>query len=223
MERYARNIGTLTPEENELLRTKRAAIVGCGGLGGYILKCWAGWEVGHLTVIDGDVFAPSNLNRQLLSDTGNIGSSKVLAAAERMKLVNPDIAVTPVAAVLDEDNALELLRNHDVVMDALDNIPSRLAAGPAQPPQIPLGPRRHPRLGGQGGTILPGMTPWKGFTRARNFRRTCGPSNPPSSFTPALVAALQVAEAVKLLTGRGTLPSGGTLLPVDRSRTTNTG
>lgn len=214
MERYARNIGTLTPEENELLRTKRAAIVGCGGLGGYILEMLGRLGVGHLTVIDGDVFAPSNLNRQLLSDTGNIGSSKVLAAAERMKLVNPDIAVTPVAAVLDEDNALALLRNHDVVMDALDNIPSRLAIARACAAlQIPLVHGAIHAWYGQVATILPGDDTMERIYQSPEFQKNLRPSNP--SFTPALVAALQVAEAVKLLTGRGTLLSGGTLLLVD--------
>ena len=74
--RYERNIGAITEAEQELLLKKRAAIVGCGGLGGYIAEFLARLGLGHLTLIDGDAFTVSNLNRQILSLETNLGQNK---------------------------------------------------------------------------------------------------------------------------------------------------
>ena len=84
--------------------------------------------------VDGDVFEPSNLNRQLLSQVPLLGVSKAKAVAEHIARVNPDVLVEAAECYLTEDNAAELLAGCDVVMDALDNIPSRkiLAAACAE-------------------------------------------------------------------------------------------
>lgn len=214
MERYARNLGTISPAENELLKAKRVAVVGCGGLGGYIFEMLGRIGVGHITVIDGDVFTPTNLNRQLLSDTEKIGQSKVQSAVARMKLVNPDISVTPVAQWLDEANAQELLRNHHLVMDALDNIPTRLVVAKACTSlKIPLVHGAIHSWYGQVATIMPGDNTMERIYQNPEFQKRDRPSTP--SFTPALVAALQVAEAIKLLINRGKPLCQGNLLLVD--------
>ena len=74
--RYARNIPALTEEECALLRQKRVLVVGCGGLGGHIIDQLCRIGVGIIRAVDGDVFEPTNLNRQLLSDVLRLGISK---------------------------------------------------------------------------------------------------------------------------------------------------
>ena len=93
MDRYSRNMEMLTLEENISLRSKKIAVIGCGGLGGYIIEMLARLGVGTLAVADGDVFEESNLNRQLLSDTGVIGKNKALQAKIRISTINPDTDV----------------------------------------------------------------------------------------------------------------------------------
>lgn len=214
MERYLRNIGTLSPAENELLKTKRAAIVGCGGLGGYVFEMLGRIGVGHITVLDGDVFTTTNLNRQILSAPKKIGRSKVRSAVERMKLVNPEIVVTPIEKMLDEGNAQDLLRGHDIIIEALDNIASRLVVAKAcNALKIPLVHGAIHSWYGQVATIMPGENTMDRIYQSPKFQREDRPSAP--SFTPALVAALQVAEAVKLLINRGARLGEGTMLLVD--------
>ena len=75
-DRYARNIPALTEAECLTLRTKRVLVAGCGGLGGHIIDQLARIGVGQLRVVDGDVFEPSDLNRQLLSSVPVLGISK---------------------------------------------------------------------------------------------------------------------------------------------------
>ncbi len=122
--RYIRNEQMLSHEENLSLRKRKVAVVGCGGLGGHIIEMLARLGIGHLTLIDGDVFEPSNLNRQLLSLPDNLGKAKTAVAAERVSTVNPDLEVTTHQAFLTQDNARDLLQGHDVICDALDNISS---------------------------------------------------------------------------------------------------
>ncbi len=124
--RYLKNENMLSREENLSLREKKVIVVGCGGLGGHIIEQLARLGVGHITAIDGDVFDESNLNRQLLSNVDNMGKSKALTAKEHIKKVNPDVEVNAVQIFLDENNAEELIRDHDVICDALDNLSTRM-------------------------------------------------------------------------------------------------
>ena len=82
-ERYIRNLGALTEQECARLRTKTVFVAGCGGLGGYLIEMLLRLGVGAIRAADGDVFEASNLNRQLLSSTRNLGRSKAAAAANR--------------------------------------------------------------------------------------------------------------------------------------------
>lgn len=215
MERYARNMHTLSPEENEALRKRGVVVVGCGGLGGYVIEMLGRLGVGCLSVIDGDCFDESNLNRQILADTGNLGNPKAMAAKKRMNLVNPEIKVNAVIRQLSKDNALSLVKGHDVAVDALDNVGSRLILAEAcRELKIPLVHGAIAGWYGQAATILPGENTMERLCRQgqeRGIEARLG--NP--SFTPALIAAIQVSEVVKLLIGRGDLLSGGKILFVD--------
>lgn len=198
-QRYARNIPALTVAECEILKQKSVLVVGCGGLGGHIIDQLARIGVGAIRAIDGDVFEPSNLNRQLLSDMNFLGVSKAKAAADHIARVNPDVTMDAVEAFLTEDNASELLTGCDIVMDALDNIQSRkilsFACETANVPYV------YGAISGwvaQAAVSLPGdhlvdrLYPEGTEVRDKSVL----------SFTPALCASMQTALCVRLLTGR---------------------
>ena len=83
MDRYSRNMLALSKEENKSLRDKKVCVIGCGGLGGYIIEMLGRLGIGTIVAVDGDVFEISNLNRQLLSDVTNLGLNKATQAQKR--------------------------------------------------------------------------------------------------------------------------------------------
>ena len=197
--RYQRNIPALTEAECLLLQNKRVLVVGCGGLGGHIIDLLARIGVGSLRVVDGDVFEETNLNRQLLSRMPLLGVSKARTAAEHVAGVNPDTAVEAVSAFLTEDNVRSLIAGCDIVMDALDNIPSRrILAAACEAADIPYIYGAIQGWVAQAAVSLPGdRLIEKLFPREVVIR-----DKSVLSFTPALCASLQTALCVKLLTGR---------------------
>jgi molybdopterin/thiamine biosynthesis adenylyltransferase len=201
--RYARNMKALTPEENQKLKDSRVCIAGCGALGEYVFEMLGRIGVANLTIIDFDTFNTSNLNRQIYATVENLGCSKVEEAKKRMAQVNPDIKVNAIQSRISSDNALSLLRGHQVVVDALDNPASKIILQEkAAELQIPLVHGAISGWLGQVATILPGDTALKAiYPRGIEVNETAG--NP--SFTPALVAAIQVSQVIKLLIGRGEL------------------
>lgn len=205
MERYARSLGTLSMDEIETLKTSRVAVVGCGGLGGYVLEMLGRMGIGNLTAIDGDVFEESNLNRQLLAEDRLVGTPKCLAAQARMVAVNPEVKVRPLQEWLTASNGRELLQGHDVIVDALDSIGARKIL---QEVAEQLGtPLVHGAIGGWYGqvtVILPGdrtLDRLYGTGQQKGVEARLG--NP--SFTPGLIASIQTSEVIKLLIGRGEL------------------
>lgn len=197
--RYARNIPALTRAECEVLRQKRILVVGCGGLGGHIIDQLARIGVGFLRVVDGDVFEASNLNRQLLSSVPLLGVSKAKAAADHIARVNPDVAVEAAEAFLSESNAESLLENCDIVMDALDNIPSRrILAAACEKAYIPYiygaiqGWVAQAAISMPGDRLIDKLYPEEIEITDKSVL----------SFTPALCASMQVSLCIKLLLGR---------------------
>ncbi len=198
-ERYIRNIPALTPDEQQLFKTKHVLVAGCGGLGGYILEFLLRLGVGKITAVDSDVFDISNLNRQLLAEVPLLGTQKTDAAAARAAAVNPDVVFHTVCTRISESNASTLIADCDVVIDALDNIEGRkylfAACSKAGIPFI------HGAIGGwnvQAAICMP----------KDSILDTLYPSGvqltTPSvlSFTPALCAALQVSLCTQLLCGK---------------------
>ena len=197
--RYARNIPALTREECLLLQEKRILVVGCGGLGGHIIDQLSRIGVGTLRVCDGDVFEPSNLNRQLLSRLPLLGVSKAKAAAEHIAKVNPDVKVEAVETFMTRKTVHSLIEDCDIVLDALDNIPSRrLLAAACSEVGIPYvygaiaGWVAQCAVSMPGDNLIGKLFPQEVEIRDKSVL----------SFTPALCAAMQVSLCVKLLVGR---------------------
>jgi molybdopterin/thiamine biosynthesis adenylyltransferase len=195
-ERYERNIGVLAEAEQELLETKRAAIVGCGGLGCYVAEHLARFGLGHLTLIDGDSFAASNLNRQLNSLETNLGKNKASETRKRLLNVRSDLSMDVLEVFLNEENAGKLLNGHDVIIDALDNVKTRmLIEKTADKLGIPLVHGAVKGWDAQVCVVFPGD-----FILSKLYP-TGGESKKPSviSVTPAFCASLQAAETIKVL------------------------
>lgn len=204
--RYQRNRQTISVSDQLTLHHSRVAVIGCGGLGGYIIEELARLGVGQLVVIDHDHFEEHNLNRQILSSVDGLGIAKVEAAWARVKTINPAVTVRPYQQLFSADSGTALLAGCLVAADAVDNIASRkeLAAA-CHKIGIPL---VHGAIGGWYGqisTILPEEDPnFKLFGNSsdrQGIEQQLG--NP--SFTPALVASIQVAEICKLLLKKGDL------------------
>lgn len=201
--RYTPNIPALSQDECESLVDKSVCVVGCGGLGGYVAELLARVGVGHLTLVDPDVFQEGNLNRQLFATERNLGTHKVEAAAERISAVNFSVEVRAIPEYINENNAAGLLFGHDVAVDALDNISPRfLLAKHCRDLSIPL---VHGAIGGwygQVSTILPGDDTLELLYQG-DWKETDGPDAGSLSFSAAATAAIQCSEVVKLLTGKG--------------------
>lgn len=197
--RYIRNIPALTEQECALLRTKRVAVIGCGGLGGYLIEYLARIGFGTIRAVDGDVFEETNLNRQLLSEPSVIGRSKAEAAAARIRAVNPEIVVEAIPCFLNKANAAALISGCDAVLDALDNISARktLAKACAEA-GIPYVYGAISGWVAQAGFSMPG----DGMLDILYPEGTQIRDKSVLSFTPGLCASMQTALCVKWLTGR---------------------
>lgn len=212
--RYMRNHSAITESDQFILQKKRVLVAGCGGLGGYVIECLGRLGVGHMVVVDGDVFNETNLNRQLLSSHMNLGKPKVLAAQQRMQAINPLVKVDAHQVMLTEFNVPDLMKGCDLVVDALDNIPSRMVLlKAAREMNIPL---VHGAIAGWYGQVYivrPGDKElemlYKGSPSDKGVEVDLGTL----AFTASLVASMQAAEAVKLLLGVGTPIEG--LLQID--------
>ena len=203
--RYQRNMNTFSPAENASFKGFRICVVGCGGLGGYVIEMLGRLGIGHMTVVDGDVFDESNLNRQILSTEKLIGKEKALVAEARMKEVNGEVKITPIVAFLKEDNCRDLLKGHHLVVDALDNMSSRkILAKACGELGIPLVHGAIAGWYGQVSTIMPGDNTMERLYRGEDKEGIEVELGNPS-FTPALVASIQVAEVTKVLLGKGEL------------------
>lgn len=202
-ERYIRNLGALTESECLLLREKKVFVAGCGGLGGHIIDMLLRVGVGSIAAADGDVFEESNLNRQLLSRTDVIGASKAETARAHAAAVNPELRFTAYSEFVTEENASEMLRGCDAVVDALDNIPARrLLKGECDRQGIPYIYGAITGWTAQAAVSLPG----DGFIDMIYPVDAGVKSKSSLSFTPALCASLQSALCVKLLCGREVQP-----------------
>jgi len=206
--RYERNIGTIGIEGQLALLGSCVGVCGLGGLGGYIVESLARYGVGHLILVDGDVFDENNLNRQVLCSEADLGRPKADVAADRAAAINSSLLVEAHHRFAALGDIPEIFAHADLVVDALDNVSSRLdlEEGCAR-----LGiPMIHGAIAGDSGqvmTIFPGDPGLKAIYSSGGERGVeILEGNPP--VTPALVASLQAREAVKVICGGETLRNG---------------
>jgi molybdopterin-synthase adenylyltransferase len=133
IERYSRQIilrGVGGPGQNKL-KAARVLAIGAGGLGSPALQYLAGAGVGTLGIVDDDRVALSNLHRQLLHSTEDIGGLKVDSAAAAIAHINPHVGVEKIERRIDDANAREIVAAYDLVLDGSDNFATRYAVSDA--------------------------------------------------------------------------------------------
>ena len=207
--RYERQI--LYPDLGEKgqkrLKQSQVVVAGLGGLGcsaSLYLTC-AG--VGHVTLIDCDRVELSNLNRQVLHYEEDIGEKKPFSAAQKLAKLNSSIEVIPVFKKITAQNASKIIKGANLVIDGMDNFKTRFIVNKACVAEgIPFIHGGVHGLFGEVTTILPGRTPCLACIFPEVPQRKV--SLPVFGVTPALIAILQVTEAIKLLAGFGSLLTG---------------
>lgn len=198
-ERYIRNIPAISGSDCALLREKRVLVVGCGGLGGYLAELMLRLGVGTVRVADGDSFEASNLNRQILSETSNIGQNKAEAAAERAGRIDPCARVEVFACHMNEENVHELISGCDAVLDGLDNsVSRRILAKACSDSGIPYVFGAVDGWTAQAAVSMPG----DGLIDSLYPEGVDIKGKSALCFTPALCASVQAALCTKLLLGR---------------------
>jgi sulfur-carrier protein adenylyltransferase/sulfurtransferase len=222
-ERYRRHLilPELGLEGQQALLASRVLLIGAGGLGCPLAQYLAAAGVGTLGIVDFDRVDASNLHRQVLYGTADVGRPKVEVAAERVAAMNPDVKLELHPVQLTSANALELFAEYDVIVDGTDNFPTRYLANDAC---VLLGkPNVHGsifRFDGQVSVF---------DARHGPCYRCLYPEPPPPGAVPScaeggvlgvlpgLVALIQATEAIKLITGIGDSLTGR-LLRVDALR-----
>jgi len=203
-ERYQRSIGILGAAGQKKLLASCVGVVGAGGLGGFALELLARMGVGKLIVVDSDSFTESNLNRQLYATEKNLQEPKAEAAVKRIGEVNGAAEVEAYNLRGDASNLPGIFRDSNLVLDCLDNLPSRFAL---EKVCSELGVIMvHGAIAGflgQLAVIRPGKPllsaiygPDAGGAEKGIEVRVGNPA-----FTPAMLASYQVGEAVKILAG----------------------
>ncbi len=206
--RYARQVvmPQVGQEGQERLRTSSVLVVGAGGLGSPILLYLAAAGVGVLGIADDDKVAWSNLNRQILYTTEDVGRSKALTAVQRVRALNPAVKAIPHEVRVLRENGLPLVQQYDLVVEASDNLETKslmnelcVTAG------IPLVWGAVARLEGQMGVYLPGQA-----CRACVFPEVPDKDTYPSpaelgvlGAAAGVMGALEAVEALKVLLEAG--------------------
>jgi len=205
--RYARNRELISPARQAALQQTHVAVVGLGGLGGAAVEILARIGIGALTLIDGDCFEETNLNRQILCTEENLGRPKAEVAAARVAQINPTVSVRCIAAYLDSDRADAMLAGAQLVMDCLDNLPARFVLqDAARRLKIPLVSAAVAGASGQVTVIEPGDQGLEAIygpaqsvpERGAEIRLGVLP------YTVIALASLACSEVLKILLNTGT-------------------
>ena len=223
LQRYHRHlilpdIGT---QGQERLKAARVLLIGAGGLGSPAALYLAAAGVGRLGIVDADVVEMSNLQRQVLHGTRDVGRAKVLSAAARLRDLNPHVEIATLHTRITSANALEIMRDYDLVVDGSDNFPTRYLVNDACVLlAMPLVYGSVIRFEGQASVFATKDGPCYRCL----FPVPPAPGSVPDcaeggvfGVLPGLLGVIQATEAIKLITGAGE-PLIGRLLLVDALR-----
>ncbi|MXX20193.1 MAG: 4-methyl-5(B-hydroxyethyl)-thiazole monophosphate biosynthesis protein [Cenarchaeum sp. SB0661_bin_35] len=207
LDRYSRQV--MLPHigyEGQLkLRNAKVCVVGTGGLGNPITARLAAMGVGTLRIVDRDVIETSNLHRQTMFTPDDVGRIKVEVAAERLRKMNPDCDVQPLAVSVNEFSAREVIDGCDVIIDALDSVDARYALNKAcVGMNIPFVTGAAVGVSGQAFTVMPkqGACYHCIFPDLdEDEMPTCGIEGVHPSIL-SIVGGFEVSEAIKVIMGK---------------------
>ena len=210
IERYSRHIilQGVGGEGQEKLLNGKVLIIGAGGLGAPVALYLAAAGVGTIGIIDADVVDISNLQRQVIHFTPDIGRPKVDSAKEKMNQINPDVEVITYHDFFTKDNALDIIKDYDFIVDGTDSFPSKFLINDA----CVLGnkPFSHGgilRFDGQTMTHVPGSASYRCVFKKqppKNAVPTCSQAGVFGAVA-GMLGTIQAAEAIRFLTGVGDL------------------
>jgi adenylyltransferase/sulfurtransferase len=214
LERYSRQIliNGFGEEGQAKLKRAKVFIAGVGGLGSVTATYLAAAGVGVIRIVDHDKVELSNLNRQILHRDEDIGKKKVDSAAKRLKSINPEVKIEAVAEKMTEANISELVTGFDLIVDAMDNLPTRYLLNKiAIDKEIPFFHGAVNGFEGRAMTIIPGQTAclrcvYRGAVVEGSF--------PVVGVTPGVIGCIQATEVIKYILGAGQL-LGNRLLVYD--------
>ncbi|MFM1886770.1 MAG: hypothetical protein RL026_1927 [Pseudomonadota bacterium] len=215
--RYARHLALpeIGASGQARLAAARVLVVGCGGLGSPVALYLAAAGVGTLGLLDHDVVDLSNLQRQVLFDTADIGSPKVVAAARRLRALNPGLTVHEHRERLERSTAARLFDGYELVVDGTDRLATRyLVSDACVALGKPLVSAAIHRFEGQAFSYVPGRSPCYRCLFP-DGERALVPSCAEAGVLgvlPGVMGSLQATEAIKLLLGLGTSLAGRFLL-----------
>lgn len=219
LSRYSKQIilPEITTEGQEKLCAAKVLVIGAGGLGCPVLQYLTAAGVGTIGIADGDTVDISNLQRQVLYTEQEIGQSKTLLAAKKMQALNPNTTIHTYPANIDSSNALGIMDNYDIIVDASDNFPTRYLINDAC---VMLG---KPMVSGA-------IYKFEGQVSVFNYHHN-GPTyrclfpEPPSddespncadigviASLPGIIGSIQANEVIKIITGIGDVLSGRLLV-----------
>lgn len=207
-ERYARHLSLpgVGQEGQESLASSGVLLVGAGGLGSSSALYLAAAGVGRLGIVDPDVVELSNLQRQILHATPDVGRPKVHSAADRIAALNPDVEVRPVQAMLTAENAGSILTDYDFVIDATDNFIAKfLVADVCHRARKPYSHAGILAFEGQTMTVLPGQTACYRCLFEEAPSESRGTPRGPLGVLPGVLGTVQATEAIKCILGIGEL------------------
>jgi len=187
------------------LSQARVCVVGLGGLGCLSVTQLTAMGIGHLRLVDRDVVERSNLHRQHLYDVNSLGYPKVEVAAKKLKALNPNVEIEPITLSLNVDNALDIIKGVDIVIDGLDAVEPRYAINRACVKlKIPYAFGAAIESFGNVSTIIPGETPCLECLYHGVRDEDLPTCSMVGVLPPALsiVSSLQVSEAIKIIMGK---------------------
>ena len=214
LERYSRHIilKEIGVKGQKKLLNAKVLIIGAGGLGAPAALYLAAAGVGTIGIVDADAVDLSNLQRQVIHTTDDIGKDKVQSAAETMRAINPDVNVITYKKYVSSDNILDLIKDYDFIIDGTDNFPAKFLINDAcVMAKKPFSHAGIIRFKGQLTTVVPGEGP---------CYRCIFKDPPPKDAVPTckqagvigamggVIGSLQAMEAVKYITGVGNLLVG---------------
>ena len=208
-QRYRRHIllDEIGIEGQERIAASNVLIVGAGGLGSPVITYLAAAGVGHIGVVDGDIVELSNLQRQVVFSTFDLGRKKAVAAGERIKEINPDVRVEVYDEFLSLENARDLIGQYDFVCEGSDNYATKLLVNDTCVKKgKPFTIGSLSRFEGQVMTHTDGSACWRCLYGAAPEQSEKEPVElGVLGSVPGIIGAVEATEAIKFIVGSGKL------------------
>ena len=225
----SRQMSVVTRSEQQRFKDSKITVIGCGGIGGETIEMLARMGIGELVLVDEDAFDLSNLNRQTLASLADVGLDKSAVAKEKVRLINPYVKVTSYNEHVDSSNIDKLIGDSDIVIDALDNVLTRvIVSRKAKEKRIPY---IHGAIHGTLGQITVFLAendktyeemfnlPSQGKELTEDvidaLKNVTSGVPPVIGPTPNLIGCLEAMEAFKIITGVGKVTVAPKILTFD--------